>query len=218
MKTKLTELLEVNQHTCVPDVALLEVKKATYISKKRAREEDTPTPDIYREEFEKLFTKELDFVGKIPLYVSRKSTLCRSRHLQTGVGSEPASSIEIDIPLEMLTLEAGQSFLCFEEGEKILCFSTSKAKKTLATKTDFLSTRDGTFKSSSKQFTQIYTMHVDMGSNDDEIRIVPVLYALLSNKNMKTYRRLFTILTKNLGGWKPTTVSYSSSQNCFPRC
>ncbi|XP_072398366.1 venom carboxylesterase-6-like [Diabrotica undecimpunctata] len=61
MKTKLTELLEVNQHTCVPDVALLEVKKATYISKKRAREEDTLTSDIYRKEFEKLFTKGLDF-------------------------------------------------------------------------------------------------------------------------------------------------------------
>uniref|UniRef100_A0A6P7HAF1 Uncharacterized protein LOC114348241 n=1 Tax=Diabrotica virgifera virgifera TaxID=50390 RepID=A0A6P7HAF1_DIAVI len=143
MKTKLTQLLEVNQHTCVPDVALLEVKKATYISKKRAREEDTPTPDIYREEFEKLFTKELDFVSEIPLYTSRKSTLCRSRHLQTGVGSEPASSIEIDIPLEMLTLEGGHCFLCFdgtEEGERILCFSNSKAKETLATKTDFLST------------------------------------------------------------------------------
>uniref|UniRef100_A0A6P7F5F9 Uncharacterized protein LOC114324964 n=1 Tax=Diabrotica virgifera virgifera TaxID=50390 RepID=A0A6P7F5F9_DIAVI len=144
MKTKLTDLLEVNQHTCgVPNIALLEVKKATYISKKRAREEDTPTPDIYRKEFEKLFTKGLDFVSKIPLYASRKSTLCRSRHLQTGVGPEPASSIEIDIPLEMLRLEDGQSVLCFddtEEGERILCFSTSKAKETLETKQIFLST------------------------------------------------------------------------------
>jgi len=52
---------------------------------------------------------------------------------------------------------------------------------------------DGTFKSSSKQFYQVYTVHNDIGSTNDEINVIPVIYILLI-----VYERLFSMIKAHI--------------------
>lgn len=57
-------------------------------------------------------------MSEISLYASRKSTLCRSRYFHDGARPKPASSIDIVILPEMITLEDDQSFLYFNNTDK----------------------------------------------------------------------------------------------------
>ncbi|KAK9745384.1 MULE transposase domain [Popillia japonica] len=70
---------------------------------------------------------------------------------------------------------------------------------------------DGTFKSCAKQYKQLYTIHDDLGSSSTEIKIVPVLFALLCNKSCATYTKLFQII-KEATSWNPHTVSVDFEQ------
>ncbi|KAE9521932.1 hypothetical protein AGLY_017666 [Aphis glycines] len=63
---------------------------------------------------------------------------------------------------------------------------------------------DGTFKTCSKQFTQLYTFHIDVSSNFDERDAFSVVFTLLSDKKQQTYHRLFEEM-KNIG-WNPQSV------------
>lgn len=66
---------------------------------------------------------------------------------------------------------------------------------------------DGTFKSVSKQFCQVYTIHVDLGSNKEEINVTPAVFALLPNKNKATYVRLFKKILDVIPEWSPEIVN-----------
>ena len=49
---------------------------------------------------------------------------------------------------------------------------------------------DGTFKTVPTIFTQLYTIHGRVGGNDNS-RILPLVYALMSGKSEECYRQLF---------------------------
>lgn len=66
---------------------------------------------------------------------------------------------------------------------------------------------DGTFKSVSKQFAQLYTIHVDLGSTEKETNVTPVIFALLPNKKKSTYIRLFNAILREIPEWAPDTVN-----------
>lgn len=65
---------------------------------------------------------------------------------------------------------------------------------------------DGTFKSCPSQFEQLYTIHADLGSTQEETNIVPVIFALLPNRKKETYLRLFFLIKKELPLWRPTKI------------
>lgn len=72
---------------------------------------------------------------------------------------------------------------------------------------------DGTFKLCQKNFYQLYTIHADLGSNDDFVNVVPVLYALLPSKNQNTYETLFNLIKSQVPEWIPekNTVDFELS-------
>lgn len=59
---------------------------------------------------------------------------------------------------------------------------------------------DGTLKSSIKQFTQVNTIHANVGSSRDETNVHPIIvFALLPNKTMNLYNRLFNLIRQAVG-------------------
>lgn len=58
---------------------------------------------------------------------------------------------------------------------------------------------DGTFKRAAKTFSQIYTLHAEIGSTTSHPNIVPIVYCLLPDKKQATYERLLTSLREELG-------------------
>lgn len=66
---------------------------------------------------------------------------------------------------------------------------------------------DGTFKSSSNQFKQIYTIHADLGSTATETNVAAVAFALLPNKKKETYVRMLQMILREVPDWKPETIN-----------
>lgn len=224
LKTKDSNILASNEHQCgTPDDSRLEVQRTLARAKKRAREEDTPIPTIYTEELGNLHNRGYDFVTEMPEQQSAKRTLYNHRASSQGKQTEPKSCNEVDLQPKQLTMSDGTSFLLSDDntGDRIIIFCAKSGREVLKTKQDFF--MDGTFKSCSKQFTQIYSIHADFGSSTGETNIYPVVFALLTNKKKDTYVRLFKKVLEIIPEWKPRNVTVdfeaaaiSALQDVFP--
>jgi hypothetical protein len=64
---------------------------------------------------------------------------------------------------------------------------------------------DGTFKSCPRQFAQLYSLHVDLGSTSHDNYIYPVLFALLPDKKETAYS-LLTLLKNWCVFWLPKII------------
>ena len=188
------DIIREANHVCKPSVAATEVKRCVFNAKKRAMEDDDylPMSKIYKEGVESLYNQGLDLVTEITKCSSIKSSLNDCRNRAHGLQKDPATALEIMIPEEINT-----RFLFIDKntssGHRILVFATNKARDILANSksTVFM---DGTFKSCSKQFCQLYTIHIDIGSTAEETNTIPVLFALLPKKTKRRtilcYRQL----------------------------
>jgi hypothetical protein len=67
-----------------------------------------------------------------------------------------------------------------DSGKIIFVFSAEDSEYLLRNKTSFF--LDGTFESCPRQFAQLHSLHVDLGSTSQKIYIHPVLFALLPDK------------------------------------
>jgi hypothetical protein len=63
----------------------------------------------------------------------------------------------------------------------------------------------GTFKSCPRQFAQLYSLHIDLGSTSHENYIYPVLFVLLPDKKETTYF-LLTLLKNWCVFWSPKII------------
>ncbi|GBL73430.1 hypothetical protein AVEN_159437-1 [Araneus ventricosus] len=194
LKSKNGIVLNVSNHVCKPDIAEIEVKKRICNARNRARIEDKEIPSIYREEMQPLFNKGYDFVTNISNFISVKTYLYLQEEKRKGKEREPKTAAEINISEDVTKMEEGTNFLLADVGDKdrMLVFATEDGKKCFKNYKTFLI--DGKFKSSSKQFKQLYSVHVDIESSSDEISIIAATYALLSRKDTSMYDRLFSIL------------------------
>jgi len=135
----------------------LKLKKKYNIAKKRVRDSSNSAAQIFREEFTPLIDQGLDLVTEIPVYSSVKTTLNRIRRKSLGNSLDPKLREDIIIPSD-------SEFVLFDDGkeDRIIGLCSSKGRQIASEgKTCFV---DGTFKSSSKQFYQVYTVHIDIGS------------------------------------------------------
>jgi hypothetical protein len=76
--------------------------------------------------------------------------------------------------------------------QRILICADDKLKKNMGTCKHFY--MDGTFKICPKSFYQLYTIHAEIGSNQDYLNIIPIIYALLPDKKITTYELLFELI------------------------
>lgn len=184
-------------HTCVVDCARNEVEKVLFDCKKRVREEMKPIPTTFERSILKIKDAGLDFVTELPTFSSKKSSLYRMRQKSLGV-TKFLSRSELVLP-EILI----KDFLLIDDGsdDRILVFASTQLTHLLQDCDEFFA--DGTFKSCSKQFTQLYSIHADIGSNLTTTSIVPVVYALLPDKSANTYKRLFSLIKSHFPNWTP---------------
>lgn len=192
-----SNVIDQKNHSCVPDVAKTEIDLCLQKARKRAREELTPIPQIYRQELMGAKDMGLDFVTQVPEFSSIKNSLYRERHKALGVELLPKSRQEICIPGTM------QEYILLDDGEddRIIAFGYNSEYLLDSNGTYFL---DGTFKSCCPLFKQLYTIHVDIGSTEERTCVIPAIYALLPDKETATYKRLFRLLKKKLPNFRPT--------------
>lgn len=193
------EVIRQTPHTCVPDPASVDVEKCILQCKKRVREELTTVPKIFNSSLASIKDAGLEFVTEVPSFTSKKSALYRERRKALGA-VQFKSCLDIVLPPKLTS-----NFLLLDdivEGDRILVFGSDQAKENVEKTNTFFA--DGTFKSCCKEFTQLYTIHADIGSTVESTNIVPILYSLLPNKSERTYTRLFSLLKEKLPSWNPT--------------
>ena len=186
------------EHDCIPDKAKAEVLKCLEKCKKRAREELLPIPRIFNQEFSVLKDAGMDFVTEVPSFENKKSTLYRKRNEAMGFTSF-SNRRGIKIPETL-----GEDFLFIDDGDgenRILAFCSKYGRQCLKESTDFFA--DGTFKCCSKLFSQLYSIHVDLGSTLEATNIVPVVYAFMPDRKLSTYERLFKCIKLKIPEWQP---------------
>lgn len=162
---------------------------------------------IFDDEFKPLGNSGYELITKLPTLEKFKSTLHRHRRDTQGIQAEPKHRDDIELHPETVIMADGQNFLLADnlDGDRILIFASPATKVMLKVhKNIFI---DGTFKSVSKQFSQLYTIHVDLGSTESETNVAPVVFALLPDKKKTTYIRLFRAILREVPEWAPETVS-----------
>jgi len=170
------------------------------------REEDTPVRSIYNDAVRPLMDAGYEFVAEVPTFDEVKAGFYRARKQFKWSVRDPQTVEELEIPADLVALKDGTSFIVLDatidQTSRIIIFASASGKSALKEYSEFFI--DGTFKTCSKQFTQLYTFHIDASSSFYERDAYPIVFALLSDKKQQTYHRLFEEM-KNIG-WNPQSV------------
>jgi hypothetical protein len=182
----------------LPDFAKNEIDESLHKCKIELSAPEFPTvTSVYNAKVASYQNSGLDLIKKIPDLHQVKSTLYRSRNAAIGLKKIVCKNLtEVKVP------EKYSEFLMADysyEGKRILIFATEKGRQHLSEGKLFFG--DGTFKSCSEPFKQLYSIHCAIG--EENTNIVPVAYALLSDKSTDTYEVLFHLLKAEVSDWTP---------------
>lgn len=89
--------------------------------------------------------------------------------------------------------------------ERMIILTGEKGRENLRHQRGF--TMDRTFESFSRQFSQNYTIHPDIGCNHKEIHVFPIFTGLLPSRKKEKYVRLFRLIVQIVLKWKPQKVN-----------
>lgn len=134
--------------------------------------------------------------GHVPSFSSKKDTLLRTvkKYLK-------AKKLVFNTTDDVFIPKAlSDKFLISDDDgtNKILVFATKAARQELKSSKSKFYFGDATFKCVPKPYYQLYTIHVDLNSDDHSTNVVPVIFALMANKEQSSYVRLFETI-KNHG-------------------
>lgn len=126
----------------------------------------------------------------------------RARRRVNPSPPNPTSRTGFEIPQKYTVTSDGRRFLMYDSGledaDRILIFSTDENLDAMMTNTNWFI--DGTFKCAPDIYFQVYTIHVFKSG-----AVIPVVYALLPNKQRTTYVKLFSAIN-GLRRFAPTTI------------
>lgn len=139
--------------------------------------------------------------------VGSATNLRRTVNRQRGNGNHPPAPQalqDIDIPDNFRLNLRNEPFVFFDSGandgnQRIFIFGSPTGYNLLRGNCHIMA--DGTFKLAPELFTQIYTIHIIIRGN-----VIPVLYALLPNKELQSYRRMWEAVRERIPGMNPTSV------------
>lgn len=156
-------------------------------------------PAIYKNNLKPLYDKGIHLVTEVPSFRSVKCSLysARKRKLQMDkTVFTKLSEVEIPAPFKN-SLVADYQY----EDSRLLVFCFDEAKQLLGEVKEYFC--DGTFKSTPKPFHQLFIIYGDLGSSSGTTNVVPLVFALMSDKKESTYSALFDILQAKFPEWKP---------------
>lgn len=161
-------------------------------------------PAVYKKTVTALKDTGIDLIKELPSFNQIKSSIYRRRNKLNKVKkmsylNETVNAVEIPAPFSKFMLA---DYNDESEGVRILIFCSNEARALLREKKIFFS--DGTFKICPVPFTEVYTIHADLGSSEDTINVIPLIYALLSHKRKTTYTTLFSLIKSQIPDWNPS--------------
>jgi hypothetical protein len=198
-----SDIVHETGHNHAPDFPDNEIKKHMDSLEKQVVEDiSTPISHMYNDMNYKIKDSGLDKVKKISTFENIKKKLYRKRYKSLGIKKCTfKNAVDVVIPPKF-------SYLLFADytynSKRILVFSCNELRSLLPQCKEFYI--DGTFKSCQRNFYQLVTIHADLGSDRENIKVVPVLYALLPNKRKETYEILFKLIKSQVPDWNPTSV------------
>ncbi|CAF1121885.1 unnamed protein product [Brachionus calyciflorus] len=202
-----------NEHIHEPPIDDIAAKNVRVDIKKRASETS--------ENPRKLIT---DCLTKLPLssapLISSTRGLTqmvqRERQKVNNFGREAKSREEVNLNIEYTVTHTGENFVLFDSGsvdrERIIIFGTTKNLELLNSESTWFV--DGTFDISPDVFIQLFTVNIIKGGKN-----LPLLYALLPNKEKSSYERVFKFISKNVSN-KPEFIVSDFEQailNCVTK-
>ena len=194
------EVVVLSNHTHGPDNARGEALKAVQNMKERAETTGDAPQRILTQNVQHLTPAAST---QLPIVDSVRRNIRRFRQKAGNPLPVPQTREEIPhpIPEEYRTTENGEEFLLYDSNDedRILIFGTAHGLQVLEGSEHWL--MDGTFKTVPPLYLQMYTIHALV-----QDRVVPALYALLPNKQLETYRRLFAAMLRLNMDLAPSTV------------
>lgn len=191
------KIIRKSTHTCIAQPKANEVFIAKNNCKKEVCEDLGPIQHIYEKHFETLKNKGSKYLDYIPEFKQFKDNLYRTRKAFFKTNTLNFARLEdVHIP-EVLA----KKFLVCDDGgsDKILIFCTKIVRRVIRANPAGRYLGDGTFKCAPKPFYQIFSLHLDLGSNENTTNICPMIYGLLPNKTEETYVRFFQLVKDILG-------------------
>lgn len=192
-------LTKEEPHSCQPSVIENEMKYQLDKCIKRSEKELTTIPKIYGEMVSDLHNAGYDLIQKVPDFKNIKKRLYRHRNTSLQVKKlrfkkvtdliippcyEDLKFADYGYKKTRITLFANQNVIKYiETAESVFC--------------------DGTFKSCVPPFLQVYTLHIDLGSTHEHTNILPAIYALLPDKQEKTYEIFFYLIKSRIPQFSP---------------
>lgn len=163
---------------------------------------EVPVKKVYDNIMTPLFDQGLNILTSIPSYNSTKTALYRRRKSEQGVSKLICYNIaDVEIPKSYKYLILGDYKT---ENKRIIVICSEEGKNLLRVLKEYFC--DGTFKSVPRPFAQLLTMHGDLGSTADKTDIVPILYALMSDKSEESYSIVYDIIKANISDWEPNIL------------
>ncbi|XP_047037258.1 uncharacterized protein LOC124642701 [Helicoverpa zea] len=197
-------ILHETVHNHAPkDEAELTIEGEMNICSERVQKNiNVPVTQIFEESLQTLQDKGLNFLKPLPNFRNIKNKLYRVRNKSQGVTKlQFHKACDLEVPTNQNLLFAEYK----DKKKRILVFAKKEMIKYLKESSKYF--MDGTFKICPKCFCQVYTLHADIGSNEEYVNVVPVLYALLPDKTRATYEILFQMIKSQVKEWKPTHIS-----------
>lgn len=169
--------------------------------KKQVQVSDEPIPKLYNETLAKYKNSTYDILTAFPSYSNVKHGLYNTRNLSLGISKTVFKNLEeVEVPLKFVDfLLADYNF----EGTRVIVFCSLRARNMMGQLKEFFV--DGTFRCCPAPFIQLLSIFGENGSTSETTNVVPLLYALLSDKKQSTYFALFEILRSQLK-WDPRKI------------
>ncbi|KAI5631084.1 FLYWCH zinc finger domain-containing protein [Phthorimaea operculella] len=186
----------VPHSVCNVDIAKNEVAVRMNNCKERIKADITvPIPKIFEETVSGLADDGYDLLIATPKFTNVKTAFYNYRNNEAGTSKMfYTNSEQVEVPPIFEKKFLFADYYC--NGIRILVFGNEWSKEMLISgKVFFL---DGTFNICPEPFTQLLTIHCDIGSTMEYTNIIPVLYALLPDKKTETYVILLRLLQSEI--------------------
>lgn len=213
--------MKMKDHSCLPDHSQNEIDKHLYEMKQTACSSITPMKTVYEDHVIPLKDAGLDLISKIPSFVSVKTGLYNNRKKAATVSKIVyQSTCEVEVPPKFEKFVLGD--YSYNEN-RIIAFCSKDAKDHIPKIHHYFG--DGTFRSCPPPFVQLYTVHGDAGSSLETLNVVPLVYALMSDKKEASYTALFNMIKSQIPEFNPRefqtdyeAAAMNAIEIVFPQC
>lgn len=161
-----------------------------------------PISKIFEENMAPLEDRGINIIKKLPALKNVQKTLYKKRNKSIGASKvtfKKAKDVEVPQKFQKIL------FADYAHKNRILIFADDELKEYMGKCKHFY--MDGTFKTCPKPFYQLYTIHAELESNEEYQNIIPVLYALLPDKKLTTYKLLFQLIRSQIPQWNPSDIT-----------